>query len=237
MAIAIVKKPKKKRKAGQRAGMTPERIAVQATKQFAWFGPDKFSIRAVAKALNVGPTTIHAHFKGGLADLRRAVARNFLEAWVPAYQPNQSAQAYLQGVFKAASASFRKHPHVGRLVILELSDDPCLSLIAADRLSATLVSLAPTINPGWALDLLVGRLAAFVLMETGSWARGNEAAKAQFAAAMKECPDAAFPTLKPARQALVEGLSMRADEAKLGPAKRSGGRGAHRRPANGPPAQ
>jgi AcrR family transcriptional regulator len=215
VAIEYVRKPKKKRKAGQRAGMTPGIIAAKAVNVFRWDGPDEFSIRAVARRLKVGPTTIHAHFKGGIAELRRAVARRLLEAWVPAYQPNQSPEAYLARVFKAASMSFRQHPHVGRLVIAELSDDPCLSLIATERLSATLRSLAPAVNPGWALDLLVGRLAAFVLMETGAWARDNEAAKARFAAALKGAPDADHPTLKPAAQALVEGLSLRADETKL----------------------
>ena len=76
--VAIIKIPKKKtsspnvkekRKAGTRAGLTKAAIAAAAAKLIESVGANGFSLRKLAKALGVGPTTIHFHFEG----VRRSV--------------------------------------------------------------------------------------------------------------------------------------------------------------------
>ena len=83
--VAIIKIPKKKtsspyvkekRKAGTRAGLTKAAIvAAAAAKLIESVGANGFSLRKLAKALGVGPTTIHFHFEGGVGAVSSAVAR------------------------------------------------------------------------------------------------------------------------------------------------------------------
>ena len=64
----------KKRKAGTRAGLTKPAIAAAAAKLIETGGIGKFSLRELAKELGVVPTTIHAHFKGGVNEISTAIA-------------------------------------------------------------------------------------------------------------------------------------------------------------------
>ena len=85
--VAIIKIPKKKtsspnvkekRKAGTRAGLTKAAIVAAAAKLIESVGANGFSLRKLAKALGVGPTTIHFHFEGGIGSVFRAVAQQAL---------------------------------------------------------------------------------------------------------------------------------------------------------------
>ena len=76
--------------------------AAAATKLWLTTGPEKFTIRELAKQLKVGPTTIHAHFKGVIRDLRREIARRALEDLTPPYQPNQTPKDYLRAFMRSA---------------------------------------------------------------------------------------------------------------------------------------
>ena len=67
-----------------------------------------------------------------------------------------------------ALASFRKHPRLGRLVILQLTDDPLLSLIFAERMGATIAALSATADLILGLELLIGRLAEATMIESGA---------------------------------------------------------------------
>jgi Bacterial regulatory proteins, tetR family len=73
--VAIITIPKKKtsspyvkekRKAGTRAGLTKAAIVAAAAKLIESVGANGFSLRRLAKALGVGPTTIHFHSKAAL---------------------------------------------------------------------------------------------------------------------------------------------------------------------------
>ena len=105
-------------------------------------GPEGFTIRKLALQLKVVPTTIRAHVKGGIGELRREVARRVLADLDSACKPNQDPNDYLQEFFRSALASFRQRPTLARLVILELTDDPLLSLMFAERMFATIAGLA-----------------------------------------------------------------------------------------------
>ena len=113
--MAITIKQRIKRTAGQRAGMNRAKIAAAATKLWLTTGPEKFTIRELATQLKVGPTTIHAHFKGGIRDLRREIARRALKDLTPPYQPNQTPKDYLRAFMRSALSSFRQQPTLGRL--------------------------------------------------------------------------------------------------------------------------
>jgi hypothetical protein len=64
---------KRDRDPGGRAGLSREIIVEDATKLFAAKGPDEFS-RLVARRFYVFPPAIRSFVKGGLNDLRRAIA-------------------------------------------------------------------------------------------------------------------------------------------------------------------
>ena len=73
VAIIIIPKKKtsspyvkEKRKAGTRAGLTKAAIVAAAAKLIEGVGANGFSLRRLAKALGVGPTTIYFHFEGGV---------------------------------------------------------------------------------------------------------------------------------------------------------------------------
>ena len=63
--------------------------------------------------------------------------------------------------------------HLGRLVAHELTDDPLLSLVFAERMGATIVGLATGVDVIWGLELLIGRLVGLVMIETGRLARAD----------------------------------------------------------------
>lgn len=80
VGLTINKKAAPKRKAGQRAGMTPAKIVDAAVKLWDAAGPEGFTIRRLARELKVVPTTIGAHVKDGIDELKWEVARRGLEA-------------------------------------------------------------------------------------------------------------------------------------------------------------
>jgi len=200
--------------------MTRAKIVDAAVKLWDAAGPDGFTIRKLAAQLKVVPTTIRAHVKGGLDELIREVARRGLEDLTPPYKPNQGPQDYLQTFFRSALASFRQRPKLGRLIILELTEDPLLSLIFAERMFATIASLAAKVDLIWGLELLIGRLTEATMIESGGWARGDPKLTANhIQARLANASETEFPTLthalhtfgaKPTRRSKPDYLQERA---------------------------
>ncbi len=210
--MAVIYKKETKRKAGQRAGMTREKIIEAAVKLWEAAGPEGFTIRKLAARLKVVPTTIRAHVKGGAAELRREIARRVLADLTPPYKPDQRRNDYLQEFFRLVLASFRKHPRLARLAILQLTDDPLLSLINAERMSATIAGLCVKADPILGLELLIGRLAEVTMMESGAWAlRDPKNAGGYIQARLFNASKTEFPTLTQAPQALGAKLVQRAE--------------------------
>ena len=95
----------KKRKAGTRAGLTKPAIAAAAAKLIETGGMGKFSLRELAKELGVGPTTIHAHFKGGVNEISKAIAVAALSGLAPPFKPKQEPGDYLRECASCCSTS------------------------------------------------------------------------------------------------------------------------------------
>jgi AcrR family transcriptional regulator len=214
MPIRIVNA--QKRKPGQRAGMSRSRIVATATKLWVAGGPDDFTIRKLARNLKVGPTTVRAHFKEGLGDLRREIARKALSELTPPYQPKQGPKDYLRTFLRSSLASFREKPHLGRLVASELTNDPLFSLVFAERMGATFLALDKNADLISALELFVARWAGLLQIEIGAWGRQDpDEAKTRLQVQLVPVSTTEYPTLKAAPQKLGVTLHKRAQPTYL----------------------
>jgi AcrR family transcriptional regulator len=206
------KKPYK-RKPGQRAGLSREKIAAAALDLWTKHGAEGFSIRAVAAKLKTGPTAVRNHFKGGAGELQKEVARRALANLSPPYKPDQSPKAYLRGFLHASLLWFQEQPVLARLVALELASDPLLSLVLAERIGATLMALGGA-DLVQALERFIERWAALALIETGAWARADpEQVKTTVQNVAAGLESAEFPTLA---QTLAKPSAALAKRAKVG---------------------
>jgi len=133
--------PKPKRKPGTRAGLTKPRIAAAAAKLFETGGPGEFSVRKLASAMGVGPTSIHAHFKGGTEAVLEAVAAQALSGMTRPFKPKEEPTEYLRELFLKILQSLHARHEIARLVVLRLSSNPILDPLLAERLLLTLTAL------------------------------------------------------------------------------------------------
>jgi AcrR family transcriptional regulator len=100
--VATIKIPKKKppnaevkekRKAGTRADLTRPAIVEAAAKLIESAGVNGFSLRKLAKALGVGPTTIHFHFKRAKGGIYAAIVVQALAGVTRPIKPKEEPSA------------------------------------------------------------------------------------------------------------------------------------------------
>ena len=148
--VAIITIPKKttsspnvkeKRKAGTRAGLTKAAIVAAAAKLIESVGANGFSLRKLAKALGVGPTTIHFHFEGGVGAVSSAVAQQALAGVTRPFKPKEEPAAYLAELLLKIMEALHARPVVAKLVVLQLSSNPILEPLLAERLLLALAAL------------------------------------------------------------------------------------------------
>lgn len=146
--VAIIKLPMKKtskskpkRKPGTRAGLTKAGIAAAAAKLIETVGPGEFSVRKLASAMGVGPTSIHAHFKGGTEAVLEAVAAQALAGTTRPFKPKEDPAEYLRELLLRMLHALHAGPTVARLVVVRLSLNPILDPLLAERLLLTLAAL------------------------------------------------------------------------------------------------
>jgi hypothetical protein len=131
--------PKPKRKPGTRAGLTKSLIAATAVKQIDSAGMGEFSIRKLASAMGVvGPTSIHAHFKGGTEANSKAVAAQALAGTTRPFKPKEEPAEYLRELLLKMLEALHARTVVAHLVVFSLSSDPILHPLLAKRLLLTL---------------------------------------------------------------------------------------------------
>jgi len=214
--LVLKKKPKVKRTAGMRAGMSRAKIVEGAAKVWLSGGADNFSIRAVANALEVAPATIRAHFKGGMGELLVQIVSHALVDLTPPYKPHQDAKDYLRDFFRAALAAFRQNPELGRLVVIHLSNNPLLSPVFAERTCATLAAIAKKQNVAWALRVFLERIAGLIMIETSNWSlRKPQDVEADVLKQTSSLSPTEFPTLKLAGHKLALHLTKSAAASEL----------------------
>jgi AcrR family transcriptional regulator len=130
----IIKKPKPKRKAGTRAGLTKTLIATEAAKLIE-SGIQNFSLRKLATILGVVPTSIRAHFNGDvLGELLDEVVRTALGHVARPFKPKEEAADYLRDLFLAILQSLHGKPHVSTLAAGRIMANPDLLPLLAERL-------------------------------------------------------------------------------------------------------
>jgi hypothetical protein len=103
--------------------------------------PGEFSVRKLASAMGVGPTSIHAHFKGGTEAVLDAVAAQALAGTTRPFKPMEEPAEYLRELLLKMLQALHPRPTVARLVVLLLSSDPILEPLLAERLLLTLTAL------------------------------------------------------------------------------------------------
>lgn len=137
----------KKRRPGDRAGLTRMSIALAAAKQIEKGGEDPFNFRELARSLGVAPTTISSHFKGGLADLEDEVVRTVLADVAPPFRPMQTPVDYLERMFLAALTVLQGRPTLAMLAILRMTRNPFVVPEFAEQslVSLEAMGVAPTV--------------------------------------------------------------------------------------------
>jgi hypothetical protein len=166
--------------------------------------------------LKVVPTTIYAHFHRGESEIRKEIARVTLEALTPHYQPSQHAKDYLRVFLRGTLESFCQKPHLGRLVLTQLADDPMLSLAFVERMSTTIKALGGGQDIIDEVELLITRLSGLGLLEIGGWARAKpDTQQARAQVLVMNASSLEVPTLKSNSGSLGGKLAKRADKSYL----------------------
>lgn len=212
--VAIIRIPKKKtsgpnvkekRKAGTRAGLAKPAIAAAAAKLIESVGANGFSLRKLAKALGVGPTTIHFHFEGGVGAVLGAVAQQALAGVTRPFKPKEEPAAYLGELLLKILQALHARPVVAKLVVLQLSSNPLLDPLLAERLLLVLAALgAPTEARPTMFRRAMGVIFEMILAESGrSSAADQKEASAKIHETIASLSPTEFPNLTELREALV----------------------------------
>ena len=212
--VAIITIPKKKtsspivkekRKAGTRAGLTKPAIVVAAAKLIESVGANGFSLRKLAKALGVGPTTIHFHFEGGIGSVFCAVAQQALAGVTRPYKPKEEPATYLGELLVRILEALQARPVVAKLVVLQLSSNPVLDPLLAERVLLALAALGvPTEARPKMFQRAMGVIFEMILAECGrSNAEDQKEASAQMHNTIASLSPTEFPNLTELREALV----------------------------------
>jgi AcrR family transcriptional regulator len=197
--------PKPKRKPGTRAGLTKSGIAAAAAKLIDSVGADEFSVRKLAKVMGVGPTSLHAHFKRGTGAVLDAVAGQALIGMTRPFKPMEEPAEYLGELFLKILQSLHARPEIARLVVLQLSSNPILDPLLAERLLLTLAALGvPKDALPNTFQQAMGVIMEMVLMVSArSKAAEQKSLSEQMNKAIAALPSTEFPNLTELREALA----------------------------------
>jgi AcrR family transcriptional regulator len=168
-------------------------------------GMGQFSIRKLASAMGVGPTSIHAHFKGGTEAILDAVAAQALAGTTRPFKPMEEPAEYLRELLLKILLALHARPTVARLVVLRLSSDPVLDPLLAERLLLTLTALGvPQEALPKKFQTAMGVILEMILsVSARSGAAGQKGLSAQVHKAITALSASEFPNLTELREALV----------------------------------
>ncbi len=212
VAIIIIPKKKtssscvkEKRKAGTRAGLTKPAIVAAAAKLIESVGANGFSLRKLAKALGVGPTTVHFHFEGGVGSVFSAVAQQALAGVTRPFKPKEEPAGYLGELLLKILEALHARATVAKLVVIQLSSNPVLDPLLAERLLLALAALGvPTEARPKMFQRAMGVIFEMILAESGrSSAAEQKQASARVHKTIAALPSTEFPNLTELREAIV----------------------------------
>ncbi len=162
-------------------------------------------LRRLAKALGVGPTTIHFHFEGGIGSVFSAVAQQSLAGVTRPFKPKEEPAAYLGELLLKILQALHARPVVAKLVVLQLSSNPLLDPLLAERLLLALAALgAPTEARPRMFRRAMGVIFEMILAECGrSSAEDHKEASARIRKTIASLSPTEFPNLTELREALA----------------------------------
>ena len=188
---------KEKRKAGTRAGLTKAAIVAAAAKLIESVGANGFSLRRLAKELGVGPTTIHFHFEGGIRAVSSAVAQQALAGVTRPYKPKEEPASYLGELLLKILEALHARPVGATVVVLQLSSNPVLDPLLAERVLLALAALGvPTEARPRMFRRAMGVIFEMILAECGrSSAADQKEASVQMHKTIAALSPTEFPNL------------------------------------------
>jgi AcrR family transcriptional regulator len=204
LAVTIKKTLKPKRKAGTRAGLTKAVIAAAAAKRLE-AGPGGFSLRGLAKALGVVPTSVRAHFNGDVSEIFDEVVKAALENVARPYKPNKEAADYLCELLFGILKSLHGKPTIAILAVRHVSDNPVLVPLLAERLLASLSALGASKEAAPMLfTRTLGLICDMIVTEcVRSKAPAQEKSSMRMNDAIAGLPSIEYPQLVELRKGLV----------------------------------
>src|SRR5271166_998967 len=160
---------------------------------------------AVTMPLGVGPTTIHFHFEGGVGAVSSAVAQQALAGVTRPYRPKEEPAAYLAELLLKIMEALHARPVVAKFVVLQLSSNPILEPLLAERLLLALAALGvPTEARPKMYQRAMGVIFEMILAECGrSSAADQKEASAQMHKTIATLPSTEFPNLTEFREVLA----------------------------------
>jgi len=117
--------------------LSRERIVAVALEQIDSAGLHAFSLREVARQLDVYPTAVYWHVPN--RDALLAAVVEFTMAGVAPEYGDQSWQDWLRELFRRYRKAVQKHPNVAQLVGAQLVSNASLSPLLIDRILSVLV--------------------------------------------------------------------------------------------------
>ena len=196
---------KEKRKAGTRAGLTKAAIVAAAAKLIESVGANGFSLRRLAKELGVGPTTIYFHFEGGIRAVSSAVAQQALAGVTRPYKPKEEPASYLGELLLKILEALHARPVGATVVVLQLSSNPVLDPLLAERVLLALAALGvPTEARPRMFRRAMGVIFEMILAECGRpSAADQKEASVQMHKTIAALSPTEFPNLTEFREALA----------------------------------
>jgi hypothetical protein len=163
-------------------------------------------------------TSIHAHFKGGTRAISSAVTAQALAGTSRPFKPMEEPAEYLRELFLKILQSLHARPEIVRLVVLELSSNPILDPLLAERLLLTLAALGvPKDEVPKTFQRAMGVILEMILMVSARSKPAHQKWRsAQMNKAIAALPSTEFPNLTELREALLE-ETVEAGDAKPTP--------------------
>ena len=166
---------------------------------------EKLFVIFCAVELGVGPATIYFHFEGGIRAVSSAVAQQALAGVTRPYKPKEEPASYLGELLLKVLEALHARPVVATLVVLQLSSNPVLDFLLAERVLLALAALGvPTEARPRMFRRAMGVIFEMILAECGRpSAADQKEASVQMHKTIAALSSTEFPNLTEFRDVIV----------------------------------